>query len=272
MSCSCFLSLFFILCCSLILTSAAPPESEVEDETQFSYVEGSGKGPKRWGKINPHWQVCDNGDMQSPVDLLDKRVQNVAILGKLHRDYKPAPASLKNRGHDVEVIWKGDAGKIYINGTAYQLKQCHWHSPSEHTFNNSRYQMELHMVHNSSKGDIAVVGIVYKYGRPDPFLSKLLHHVKEATKEERDLGVVNPGDIKFGSRKYYRYIGSLTIPPCTQGVIWTIVNKVRTVSREQVHALRNVVHDGYEANARPTQALESRTVYMYHPRGSGSFV
>ncbi|GMN55415.1 hypothetical protein TIFTF001_024536 [Ficus carica] len=99
---------------------------------------------------------------------------------------------------------------------------------------------------------------------------QLFEHIKSIGHEERDLGIVNPGDIKFGSRKYYRYIGSLTVPPCTEGVIWTVVKKVRTVSREQVHALRQAVHDGFEANARPTQQLDGRAVWLYSPRvGSG---
>ncbi|KAJ9184843.1 hypothetical protein P3X46_004529 [Hevea brasiliensis] len=257
----------FILCSVPISTAL---ESEVDDETPFAYVEGTGKGPKKWGQIDPHWQVCDSGEMQSPIDLLDRRVEASPNLGKLHRDYKPALASVKNRGHDIEVIWKGDAGKININGTNYKLEQCHWHSPSEHTFNGSRYELELHMVHFSSKREIAVVGITYKYGRPDHFLSRLLHHITYVNKEERDLGVVNPGDIKFGSRKYYRYIGSLTVPPCTEGVVWTIVKKVRTVSREQVKALRDAVHDGYERNARPNQPLYGRAVYMYNPSKNGA--
>ncbi|KAJ4824641.1 hypothetical protein Tsubulata_020475 [Turnera subulata] len=265
----------FLLFVSLILASLAnciALVSEPDDETPFTYVEGTGKGPKRWGHINPHWKKCDNGRMQSPIDLLDRRVQDFPNLGMLRRDYKPAPAAIKNRGHDIEVMWKGDAGKIIINGTDYKLRQCHWHSPSEHTFNGSRYELEVHMVHSSSKGEIAVIGIVYKYGRPDPFLSRLLHHVSSVGKEERDLGIVNPWDIRFGSRKYYRYIGSLTVPPCTEGVLWTIVKKVRTVTREQVRALRDAVHDGYEANARPTQPLKGRPVYVYRPREDGGSV
>ncbi|KAJ7976736.1 Alpha carbonic anhydrase [Quillaja saponaria] len=244
-------------------------DSEVDNETPFSYVEGSGTGPKSWGRIDPHWQACGKGKMQSPIDLLDKRVQVFPHLGKLRRGYKPAPATIKNRGHDIRVKWKGDAGKININGTVYKLVQCHWHTPSEHTFNGSRYNLELHIVHLSSKGETAVIGIVYKYGREDPFLSRLFHHIKSIGKEERDLGIINPGDIKFGSRKYYRYIGSLTVPPCTEGVTWTISKKVRTVSREQVRALREAIHDGFKANARPTQQLDGRPVLFYTPRENG---
>ncbi|KAF8396194.1 hypothetical protein HHK36_017807 [Tetracentron sinense] len=208
--------------------------------------------------------------MQSPIDLLNKRVQVLHNLGRLKRDYKPAPAVVKNRGHDITVKWTGDAGKININGTHFSLLQCHWHSPSEHTFNGSRYKLELHMVHLSySSREIAVVGITYKYGRPDPFLAKIIPSLNSVVgTEEKDLGIINPGDIKFGSRKYYRYIGSLTVPPCSEGVIWTIVKKVRTISREQVRVLREAVHDGFEANARPIQQQKGRTVWLYTPRVS----
>lgn len=198
-----------------------------------------------------------------------------------------------------QVLWEGDAGEAVLNGTEYKLLQCHWHSPSEHTLNGHRflpillicilsptipvmnnslcrYELEIHLLHNNSLGHLAVVGIVYKLGRPDPFLAKLLQLIKTTDAHKGNhVGVVDPWDIKFGSRKYYRYLGSLTVPPCTEGVLWTIVKKVirnkhiasrtqlkvpiflhlkmsetrvasmqvRTVSREQVRALRDAVHD-----------------------------
>ncbi|KAM6592564.1 hypothetical protein CsatA_000267 [Cannabis sativa] len=198
-----FLSFIFLITVPLILFSIQPhfiicraTEPEIDNESPFSYNEGSGKGPKKWGHIDPHWKICNNGKLQSPIDLLHQRVQVFPNLGKLKRDYKPAPATVMNRGHDIT----------------------------------------------------------------------LFEHIKSVDHEEKDLGIINPGIIKFGSRKYYRYIGSLTVPPCTEGVIWTIVKKVRTVSREQVHALRKVVHDGFEVNARPTQQLDGRSVWMYTPR------
>ncbi|KAF7148787.1 hypothetical protein RHSIM_Rhsim03G0029300 [Rhododendron simsii] len=277
---SCLISLFFtffILSSHTHFSICNASESEDEDETPFAYLEGTGKGPKKWGQINPLWQVCEKGKLQSPIDFLDQRVQVVRDLGELNRDYNPAHATIKNRGHDVTVRWKEDAGKIIINGTHFKLLRCHWHSPSEHTFNGTRYNLELHVIHMSSNGTIAVIGITYKYGPPDPFLAKLSSYMSSIGKEEKDIGIVNPDDIKFGSRKYYRYIGSLTTPPCTEGVIWTIVEKVRTVSREQVQALRDAVDDvnfqwgfgfifqGFEANARPTQQLGGRPILLYDP-------
>lgn len=237
---------------------------EVGDEHPFTYEVGTKRGPENWGKIKPEWQLCNAGKSQSPIDLQEDNVKVFTGLRKLQRNYKTAPAVLRNRGHDISVGWKGDAGSVAINGTDYDLLQCHWHTPSEHTLNGKRYHMELHMVHNSSNGQIAVISILYKLGRPDPFLQQFLEHVKSVV-TELDLGIVHPIKIKLGSRRYYRYTGSLTAPPCTEGVLWTIIKKVRTVSREQIRALRGAVYDGFEENTRPIQALNGRQVYLYRP-------
>ncbi|KHN10573.1 Bifunctional monodehydroascorbate reductase and carbonic anhydrase nectarin-3 [Glycine soja] len=130
--------------------------------------------------------------------------------------------------------WKGDAGHLNINETYYNLIQCHWHTPSEHTLNGTKFDLELHAIRTTSKGEFAVIGILYKIGSPDPFFSKLLKDIKSSVDKDIDVGVINPREIKFKSRPYYRYVGSLTTPPCTEGVVLTIVKK------------------GYEENARPT--------------------
>ncbi|GFP81478.1 alpha carbonic anhydrase 4, partial [Phtheirospermum japonicum] len=237
------------------------------DEHPFTYEgEDNERGPQQWGQLNPDWQVCETGNLQSPIDLLDAKVELCSGLGNLKRAYKPAPAVIRNRGHDIMVQWTGDAGGLIINGTEYKLVQCHWHTPSEHQLHGRRFNMELHMVHNASDGTIAVVAIMYVLGRPDTFLQRVLPHLESHNEGGGGGGVVNPWEIKFGSRKYYRYMGSLTVPPCTEGVIWTVLKKVRTASREQLRALRDAVHDGFENNARPTQQWDGRSVYMYHPR------
>ncbi|XP_051149461.1 alpha carbonic anhydrase 4-like isoform X2 [Andrographis paniculata] len=243
-------------------------ESEVEDESEFTYTRHSEKGPENWANINPHWKACGSRKLQSPIDLVNERVEVSPMLGGLKRTYKPAPAVIKNRGHDITVTWQGDAGGVVINRTEYQLLQCHWHTPSEHTVDEKRFKMEIHLVHKNLAGQISVVGILYKLGRPDPFLAKLLENIKTCGHKGTNIGVVDPWDIKFGSRKYFRYVGSLTVPPCTEGVLWTILKKVRTVSQEQMRALRDAVHDGFEDNARPIQRNSgTMPVYMYRPGG-----
>ncbi|KAK4441191.1 Alpha carbonic anhydrase 7 [Sesamum alatum] len=262
-----FFKLFFFI--SLLLLACLTRAQEVDDEREFSYKEDSDVGPAHWGEIRPEWKECSSGKMQSPIDLLNERVEVVSHLGKLKRSYKPSGATLINRGHDIMLRWPGGAGHIQINGTLYQLRQLHWHSPSEHTINGRRFDMEVHLVHQSDNNRTAVIGIMYKIGRPDSFLSMMKHDL-ESIAEMRDvekfIGNIDPKLIKLGSRKYYRYIGSLTTPPCTQNIIWTIVRKVRTVSRQQIELIRDAVHDDSEANARPIQPVHERLVELYRPR------
>ncbi|XP_021806627.1 alpha carbonic anhydrase 7-like [Prunus avium] len=265
------ISIFSVLLFLVLFSQYSTPVTaqEVEDEREFDYLQGSGKGPKQWGEMKKEWAACKNGGMQSPIDLSSKRVKLIPNLGKLNTAYKPCNATVKNRGHDISIEWVGDAGSLKINGTEYLLKQCHWHSPSEHSINGRRYDMELHMVHLSPDPNvtnkIAVVAALYKIGRSDSFLSKLTRHIKSMTdqKEERSVGIIDPNKIKIPGKSYYRYMGSLTVPPCTEGVIWTINKKIRRVSRDQVKLFRVAVHDYAETNARPVQPLNVREIQVY---------
>ncbi|KAJ6810715.1 alpha carbonic anhydrase 7-like [Iris pallida] len=255
--------LVLFLSYSLLVSS-----QEVEDEHEFNYdTEDEEHGPESWGRVHKEWAACGKGKLQSPIDLSDDRVGVVSHLGLLNRSYRPAQAILKNRGHDIMLRFEEDAGSISINGTNYPLKQLHWHSPSEHTVNGRRYSLELHMVHQTADDKIAVVGILYKIGRPDPFLAKLEGYIENLTDvEEEKVGMVDPRHVRRGSRKYYRYMGSLTVPPCTEGVVWTVVTKIRTASRKQIHLLREAVHEDFNPNARPIQEINDRTINLYRPK------
>ncbi|KAL2328584.1 hypothetical protein Fmac_022011 [Flemingia macrophylla] len=159
------LTALVLISCPVILSS------EVEDESEFNYDIKSEIGPFNWGDIKPEWSRCKNGSMQSPIDLLNERVQIVSHLGTLEMNYQPSNATIKNRGHDIKLAWLEGTSYLQINGTQYVLKQFHWHSPSEHTIDGKRLDLELHMVHETPSGQTAVIGIFYKTGRPDPFLS-----------------------------------------------------------------------------------------------------
>ncbi|KAF3514278.1 hypothetical protein F2Q69_00001423 [Brassica cretica] len=163
--------LFILLTITTTIISYSNAQREVEDESEFSYERNQENGPEKWGKLKPEWKMCGKGEMQSPIDLLHKRVRIVSHLGRLTRDYKPANATLRNRGHDMMVRFEEGPGSIKINNIEYQLHQLHWHSPSEHTINGRRFALELHMVHESANGSLAVVTVLYKIGRPDSFLS-----------------------------------------------------------------------------------------------------
>ncbi|XP_014495005.1 alpha carbonic anhydrase 7-like [Vigna radiata var. radiata] len=259
------ISLISILFCSAILTRALP-----EDEPEFGYDEDSANGPQYWGDIKEAWETCKTGQIQSPIDLSTNVVQVIPKSGSLkYWTYNPQYATLSNRGHDVAVNLRGDAGSIDIDGSSFFLQQIHWHWPSEHTIDGRRYDLELHMVHVSPQADgtnkTAVVGVLYEYGSPDPLLSRVEQYLVDIPKEneEESVGEIDPSEIMSG-KMFYRYIGSLTAPPCTEGIIWTIDKEIRTVSIGQVELLKNTVLIPYAPrNARPLQPLNQRNLRLY---------
>ncbi|XP_062119134.1 alpha carbonic anhydrase 7-like [Humulus lupulus] len=252
----------------IIQSVAAQHHDDVDNEREFDYTRDSVKGPNRWGERKREWSAC-KGLNQSPIDLSNQMVKIVPQPGKVMfiENYKPSNATLKNRGHDISLQWDiGKAGSINIDGIEYFLHQCHWHTPSEHTIDGRRYEMEIHMVHMSQDNKLAVIAVLFNIGTPDPFLSKLMSDITSIadSKLEKHLGVFDPSEIKLGHKKYYRYIGSLTIPPCTEGVIWIMGRKLRTVSADQVHQLRLAVQDYAEKNSRPTQLLNRREIQLIY--------
>lgn len=270
----CFTHLFSLLLLLLILSLLPLVTSqEVDNEREFNYIEGDPKGPEHWGDIKKEWVMCKKGRRQSPISLPCREVEVVPVSEKIYSFYRPGNATLKNRGHDIAVEWKGENSKIQINGIEYILRQAHWHSPSEHSIDGQRFAMEFHMVHQSRDNKIAVIGLLYDIGRPDPFIEKLTEEIKSIsnTSDELEIGIINPQEIEMPGITFYRYMGSLTTPPCTEGILWTVYKQTTTVSIEQVALLREAVHDGARENARPLQSRHGRKVRLYtiRPRGAG---
>ncbi|KAK1314778.1 Bifunctional monodehydroascorbate reductase and carbonic anhydrase nectarin-3 [Acorus calamus] len=257
----------FALLALLLLSSRLEPASAQEAAVGFSYVVGSPTGPERWGDLRPEWATCKNGMMQSPIDIRHENVQELPSLGRLMPIYSRSNATIQNTGYNIKVEWENGAGSININGTEYVLVELHWHWPTEHFINGRRYALELHMVHKSSDGKIAVIGILYKLSPISDLLlttlTKAIQNVTGTLKEKKPIGAVDPRCIYIGFlENYYRYMGSLTIPPCSQGVVWTVLQKVRFVSQNQVTLLQNAVNNEFKMNnARPLQPLNGRPVY-----------
>ncbi|KAI3677159.1 hypothetical protein L1987_86780 [Smallanthus sonchifolius] len=262
------LALGFLLFLLIFSHPSSTQAQEVEDEREFDYARGGPIGPEKWGEIKKEWSLCSYGTMQSPIDLSSKKVDKVVNYDKQYRNYKPSNASLTNRGHDITLQWEGDAGSILVGYTEYALKQVHWHSPSEHTINGRIYDMEIHLVHLSIDNRIAVIAVLYNIGIPNDFLSKLEINIASLIDQKSKRvhgGMVDPKDIRMSTRWYYGYIGSLTVPPCTEDVLWIISRKILTVSRAQVKLLREAVNDYAEHNARPIQPDNKRDILFYGP-------
>ncbi|CAH8384319.1 unnamed protein product, partial [Eruca vesicaria subsp. sativa] len=164
--------IFLLVFIYITIVLSAPPGGEVEDETEFSYEAKGPKGPAKWGTLKAEWKMCGTGKMQSPINLTDGNVKVTSKFGSLRSQYLPANATIKNRGHDIMLEFKGGNKGIGITvrGKKYKLQQLHWHFPSEHSINGERYALEEHMVHESKNGRFAVVAFLYNIGEPDPFL------------------------------------------------------------------------------------------------------
>ncbi|KAK1311366.1 Bifunctional monodehydroascorbate reductase and carbonic anhydrase nectarin-3 [Acorus calamus] len=228
-------------------------------------------GPYHWGSLSPDYYACSTGKLQSPINIIkDNAIWNPK-LEPLTRYYNSANGTLVDSGFNIQLRYDDSVGGLIIEGKNYTLKQMHWHTPSEHTIDGIRYPVELHLVHMSKDGDIAVVAILYNLGHPDPFLDQLKNPFKELTKEvcsgdeeaHVPVGLVETKSIKRNTRKYFRYMGSLTTPPCTENVTWSILGKVRELSMDQLVELRAPLELDYKNNSRPTQPLNGRHVYLF---------
>ncbi|KAL1199917.1 Alpha carbonic anhydrase 1 [Cardamine amara subsp. amara] len=236
----------------------------------FGY--GGKNGPNQWAHLNPHFTKCAAGKLQSPIDIQRRQIFYNQRLESLHRDYHTTNATLVNHVCNVAMIFSEEAGDVMIENKNYTLVQMHWHTPSEHHLHGVRYAAELHMVHQAKDGSFAVVASLFKIGTEEPFLAQMKDKLVKL-KEERskgnqtaqvEVGKIDTRHIERKTRKYFRYIGSLTTPPCSENVSWTILGKARSMSMEQVELLRSPLDTSYKNNSRPCQPLNGRRVEMFH--------
>ncbi|CAK9323042.1 unnamed protein product [Citrullus colocynthis] len=243
---------------------------QVGQSAAFTY-EGS-HGPENWGSLNPNYATCSNGKSQSPIDIVKDSAVFSNHLQTIVRRYHVANATLVNNGFNIGLLFGENSGGVAtIDGKNYTLKQLHWHSPSEHRLDGEQFAAELHLLHQADDGSLAVVGILLRIGEPEPLLAKIHDKLVELANEKCGsneevhlaLGDLDTKHLKKKTRKYFRYIGSLTTPPCTENVLWSILGKVRTISQEQVEALKAPLDPVYKNNARPAQPLNGRKIEIY---------
>lgn len=225
------------------------------EATHWTY---SGKeGPEFWGNISPKFTTCKSGKNQSPIDI--KRPILDTKLEPILYDYRMlTPSTMINNGHTVQVnMWSG--GNITVDGIKFTLKQFHFHAPSENTINGKNYPLETHFVHLSEKGEIAVIAMLYVPGKADPTLAKILPTIpmKAGDSVKLDSHSLKSLEMEDKLNNYIRYNGSLTTPPCTEGVRWIVMKQPYSISREQYDTLKKALKVD---NNRPVQPLNARTI------------
>jgi carbonic anhydrase len=232
---------------------AQKPAAEVKHEVHWGY-EGEG-APANWGKLKPEFALCSTGQSQSPIDI-EKTYKT--LLDPIGFMYKQTPLKIINNGHSIQVNVEPGSFAM-IDGMKYELVQFHFHSPSEHTVKGKFYDMEMHLVHKNEKGDLAVIGVMMKKGQPNKVIQVLWDNVPaDVNKETVVSGIsVDASSLLPKDRGAYHYYGSLTTPPCSEGVNWTVLKTPIDVSEEQIQKFKSMMGVG---NNRPVQPVDKRFV------------
>ena len=220
----------------------------------WSY-EGEG-GPENWGELDKSYSACLEGSKQSPIDIAGAKV---ADLPDLEFGYAPTTGAVVNNGHTIQVDLKAGA-TMKLAGSTFTLAQFHFHGPSEHTIGGKSYPLEVHFVHKDTTGRLAVVGVLIGEGAENKAYASMLARLPD--KANAPVQLTEPLDLKAmlpAVQATYRYEGSLTTPPCSEGVAWNLMAQPITMSKAQIAELTSRFA---EPNNRPTQQLGSRALEL----------
>jgi carbonic anhydrase len=221
------------------------------DEIEWNY---GVKGPDRWMNLSPDFAVCGSGTRQSPIDI---SVPDDEDFFGWQFSYESSGLNVHNDGKTVKMPIEFGSS-ITINDTEYALSEIHFHTTSEHTINGVSFPGEIHFVHESGDGDVAYVAVFIQTGEENKALNEILAELPTTPGEPIDVfgKLVDPNLFLPENRTYYRYAGSLTTPPCTEGVTWIVLRNPLMMSVGQVGGLRSKMG----LNFRPVQPLNDRPI------------
>ena len=213
-------------------------------------------GPQAWGKLKPDFNVCAIGKRQSPINIEDgQTLQGPAEA--IQFSYVPSGASVVNNGHTIQVDVQGE-NTIVVRGASFKLLQFHFHTPSEESINFKRYPMVAHLVHRNAEGQLAVVALLLEQGNSHPVIDKVWTYMPLDTSDRVRMPPesLNLAELLPKDQRYYQFMGSLTTPPCSEGVLWLVMKQPVQISKAQLRLFQQL----YPNNARPVQPLNGRPV------------
>ncbi len=224
-----------------------------DHKAHWSYSGEHGAG--HWGEMEG-FETCKIGKVQSPINIVTKSVKKGAST-PINFHYKPTQATIINNGHTIQVnIPEGQT--IEVGGKTYSLLQFHFHAPSEEGFDQKRFPMVAHLVHKSNDGQLAVVAVLIKAGEHNGIFKRIFDELPKSEEEKSYLAKLNLDLILPEEREYYKFDGSLTTPPCTEGVKWHVLKNPVELSSAQIKAFQKL----YPMNARPLQKMNDREIIL----------
>lgn len=234
-----------------LFASSAMVRAADDKATHWGYADKT--GPTHWSELGAEFTSCKVGKQQSPVDIRPGKKPRLAPIA-FH--YASTTGEIVNNGHSVQVNLN-EAGTIGLSSGDYKLLQFHFHTPSEETINGKSYPLVAHLVHQNKEGGLAVVAVLFKLGKENATLKQVFDALPAVEGEKHALA--GPIDMTAALPKqhgYYAYIGSLTTPPCSEGVHWQVLRQPSEISSQQLAAFRKL----YPMNARPVQPLNGRVI------------
>jgi carbonic anhydrase len=225
--------------------------ASAEEDVHWTY--SGERGPEHWGELSDAFATCKEGKSQSPIDIVDPIDVE---LDPIAFSYRGSTTAVTNNGHTLQI----DVGRdnvMEVGGQSFKLLQFHLHSPSEHRIDGELFALETHFVHQNDRGQLAVVAILFRQGDR----SRAMATIGAAAPEK--VGTSKPLDTRIANleivpenKGYYRYSGSLTTPPCTEGVLWLVLESIGSACREQVANFVRIIGE----DARGPQPLHGRRV------------
>ena len=210
-------------------------------------------GPANWGKINADWAKCGTGNRQSPIDLRDGMKVD---LEQIVFDYRPSGFNVVDNGHTVQVS-VGLGNYMSVQNRTYELIQFHFHRPSEERINGKGTEMVVHLVHKDAEGTLAVVAVLLQRGAQNSMIQTVWNNLPLEKFDTLTPAVtLDVNEILPAKRDYFTFMGSLTTPPCSEGVLWLVMKEPMPASPAQMALFSRL----YPLNARPTQASGGRVI------------
>ena len=239
---------------SSVLLTAAVPTSMAAEGGAWGYA--GADGPARWDKLSKEYRQCKTGEAQSPIDIPDAKARKGDIAPLLF-NYKSAPLKVLDNGHTIEVVYP-PGSFVSIEGKRYELQQFHFHKPAEEKIDGKGFDMDAHLVHKGPDGNLAVIAVLFKAGKENKTIKAIWDNLPKEKGKEQSVGAVkiDAVDLLPDDKGYYSYAGSLTTPPCSEGVTWYVLKSPVQISADQIARFGRV----YPMNARPIQPFNDRDI------------
>jgi carbonic anhydrase len=244
---------------------AEPPDAAAEDHGEVHWAYNGDEGPEHWAELAPEFSACADGREQSPIDLSDatpvtgEQFERASGDFAVELQHRATVLDLIDNGHTIQVTPLADIGMM-IDGVRYGLAQYHFHAPSEHAIDGRRFPLEAHFVMSNADGELAVLGMLYEEGEHAREFDLIIASLPQSDGEARHLEDLDLDleELKPIPERVYAYRGSLTTPPCSEGVRWFVGADPETMSAGQLEVLSLHLHD----NARPLQPRGGRELFL----------